>query len=690
MKNPVSHIVYRKLPCLAALLFIGATSSFAQLLPPGERGAPEVTVTHADGRWVIAGIKQTVTLNDSTLAMSVEAGRTTWRFAPSEPDDMIVKSQGEEFDLQLTNAGKIQIEPYNTGYQKGVKIRLEQFHNNGLLHQGADLDLALVLTLGLEGKDEDLVCGAVAIEHEAVVRRLDWPKEVDTRGADYTALSNVRGNLLPCNWPKEYNPFLNVPAGQGQEALIKGDTSYIQANLIECWSMSWWGIEKGSAALVVIVETPDDASYKFHHPPGGPTVIGPRWLDSLGRLAYPRSVRFCFIPNGNYVDMAKRYRRYVMDSGQFVSLREKIAQQPLVADLIGTPFERQHALRNYKVGSHRWLPDDPTNNYHLVTFDQLAQRLRAMKAAGIDRAFITLAGWPYQGYDRQHPDAVPPSPAAGGWQGLQRWVATCQDLGYMYNLHDQYRDYYIDAPSWDPQFAVHEEDNVRPASIFPGTRFGGWKEGYIPYMDYWDGGKMGYLDARFALGHLVENYQLMFDHGIHMEGSYLDVFGYIPPTQDFNPEHPLTRADCMRAEAACFHWVRRNLGIVGTEAGSDWVVPYVDYVSDANQGSVIPAPLYELVYHDAVMTPEGGTGNYLRCLLNGGYATVPANLEDTNSLQIMRTICALHTRVALLEMTNHEFLDKNYRKERTTFADGTTVTVDWDAKTFDIEPPLKL
>ncbi len=51
-------------------------------------------------------------------------------------------------------------------------------------------------------------------------------------------------------------------------------------------------------------------------------------------------------------------------------------------------------------------------------------------------------------------------------------------------------------------------------------------------------------------------------------------------------------------------------------------------------------------------------------------------------------MCALNKRVALLEMTGHEFLDKNHRKERTTFADGTTVTVDWDAKTVEIRPDV--
>jgi hypothetical protein len=47
-------------------------------------------------------------------------------------------------------------------------------------------------------------------------------------------------------------------------------------------------------------------------------------------------VRFCFIDNGNYVEMAERYRKYVIDIGQSVSLKEKIAQEILAAKLIGT------------------------------------------------------------------------------------------------------------------------------------------------------------------------------------------------------------------------------------------------------------------------------------------------------------------------------------------------------------------
>src|SRR4030095_14217102 len=142
-----------------------------------------------------------------------------------------------------------------------------------------------------------------------------------------------------------------------------------------------------------------------------------------------------------------------------------------------------------------------------------------------------------------------------------------------------YRDYYTDAPSYDPQFAIHEESTASQSIAFAGSRFGDSKEVYIPFMNHWDGGKQSYLNARFQLGHLLKNNRLLFDRGIRPEGIYVDVIGYVPPDEDFNPEHPTTRTDAMNAQIAMLNWSRRNLGIVSTEAGSDWVVPYVDTIN---------------------------------------------------------------------------------------------------------------
>ncbi len=654
----------------------------------GEWGAPPVTVSRQDGRWIVAGKRQVFALDAKTLQMSIQTGQTAWKMVPSSTADLLVRAADDEFRLALAEASEIRIEPWETGFKTGVRMSLGGFRNGGQRAPGSPLDFRLFLTMALEGAEEDLVFEVAAVERNALIRELNWPPAIDGREVDAAVLSNDDGMLLPRNWPKPYHPIRRAA----------NDTSIIQSNLIECWSMSWWGFQKGAAAMIVIVETPDDAAYTFSHPAGGPTSIGPSWKPQLSRFGYLRSLRMAFLPKGNYVDLAKRYRRYVTESGQFVSLKDKIARNPLVRNLIGNPFAGASVLRNVKPESPRYDAKNPENSYRLTTFAQNVERLRQLKARGFKSLNVTVSGWPNQGYDRQHPDGLPPSSEGGGWKGMKALFDACRELGYLCWLHDQYRDYYPDAPSFNRDLAVREEDSIRPPTHFPGTRFhpNDWKEGYIPYLNYWDGGTQTYLNNRYMLGHISKNYRLLAEHGIRPQGSYNDVFGYVPPDQDFNPEHPCTRTESMRYRAGVFNWVRANLGVVGTEDGADWTIPYVDYATsrfnrnpgsgnDASVEGAIEIPLYDLVYHDAIVTV--GSARDLRSFL---YANAPSigRAGSDEDYDLVRRRAALHRRVGLLEMVNHEFLDDARRRERTTFADGTTVTVDWEAKTVEIRPDL--
>jgi hypothetical protein len=188
---------------------------------------------------------------------------------------------------------------------------------------------------------------------------------------------------------------------------------------------------------------------------------------------------------------------------------------------------------------------------------------------------------------------------------------------------------------------------------------------------------------------------LFADHDIHPQGIYIDVIGYVPPDEDFNPEHPTTRTDALRGQAEMLTWARHNLGVTATEAGSDWVIPYVDIVNQSGSvGKCVPVPLYNLVYHDAVIVSfgagrSGGEKNLLLGLLCGGVPELPVTEEPSaDSMPLIRKMAALHKRVGLLGMTNHEFLNPDRTRERTTFSDGTTVTVDWSAPSVDIRPDL--
>jgi hypothetical protein len=348
---------------------------------------------------------------------------------------------------------------------------------------------------------------------------------------------------------------------------------------------------------------------------------------------------------------------------------------------------RTSILVHYKEGGYRWMHDS-TRRHRLTSFEDCGAMLRGLKAAGLDRLTVILTGWGRYGYDRQHPDIMPPAPEAGGPQKLKAFIQTAHSLGYLIGFHDQYRDYYTDAPSYDPQFAIHEEFADGQAHAFPGSRFGDFKEGRIPFMDHWDGGKQTYLSGPFKLGHLQQNYRWLSAHGIRGDGSYLDVFGYVPPDEDFNPEHPVTRTDDMRYRAQCYNWVRENVGFVGTEAGCDWTIPYTDFSSPEHSDAGIPVPLMQLVYHDAILVPYSPTD--LRGFLYGGLPQIRASdLASDSIMHLADRMGMLNKRLAFSELLNDEFLDTDHRIERTTFSDGTTVTVDWDYRTVRISPEIK-
>ena len=643
----------------------------------------------------IAGKKQTVTVNGDTLGIDIQSAAGHWNFLPST-DDLMVRRGGKDATISLADSRK-DILRSDPGYRTGVQIRLFDF-------PGA-ADLTLYLSIALEGKEEDLVFDVVPGEtRDTSIRALNWPGAVNPDNFDATILSNVRGTLLPKNWPLEYNPIREQLA-DGSYKFPKESTE-IQSNIIEDWSMSWWGFQQGNNAMMCIVETPDDAAYQFKHPAGGPTIIGPRWRESLGKMGYQRTCRLGFLPNADYNGMAKRYRQYVKDTGLYVSLAEKIARNPKVKDLIGTPITRSGILTDIVPDSLRFKKDNPSFNHHVNTFDQRGEQYRKFKEQGLDRLQVVLTGWPHAGYDRQHPDELPPAPAAGGWEGMKRLAETCHEIGYLFALHDQYRDYYTDAPSFSTHWAVHEEDE-NPISVgFPGSRFGQWKEGTIPYMNNWDGGKQSYISNRTMPGEIAKTYTGLKDHGIKIDGTYLDVFGYVPVDEDFNPEHPTSRTDALNAHRRAYSWARNNVGFIGTEAGCDWTIPYTDYTSvlasPLTPKKGIPIPLFNLVYHDAVITPYSPTD--LHGLLNGGcpQISLPARNGEGGGnptqagtfapdyLGAIKRMAKLHERLALTELVRHEFLDADHDQERTTFSDGTTVTVDWKTKQATISPDLEL
>jgi hypothetical protein len=583
----------------------------------------------------------------------------------SQTGDLTLGSGGDRFERSLAGAGRISMKPFTTGYSEGVHIDLSGFRG-----KDSDLDVVIRLAVEMEQETGELLCEAMATEGGSQVRELVWPRGFAPGAADTTIVPFMQGMLLPRDWPRKVYLYDTISYGRGLY-------------------MPWWGQQQGKSAAMVILETPEDGGCRFEHPAGGPTRIEPRWIHSLGKLGYPRRLRICFFDDGNYTAMAARYRRHAIANGTLVTLKEKIARNPIAGRLIGAPIVHTGILNHIQPESSYYNTNDLGANHQLVTFDQRAGDLRKLREIGVQRAYVHVDGWGFRGYDNLHPDILPPSSEAGGWEGLRRFADTCEELGYLFAVHDNYRDFYHDAASYSDGLTVIEENGSRP------------------FGKTWWGGRQSILCSRFAPGYVARNHRRILQEHVKLRGTYLDVFAVVPGDECYSSDHPVTRGDSLRFRGQCFDVIRDLEGVVSSEEPADWAMKYLHLVHhapfalDPNPGKGpamgVPIPLFTLVYHDALAVPwtltRGGWGipdddlGFLHALSCAGLPYVSFN-PDPAQLEQVKTLCALHRRLALVPMVGHGFLDGKFRRVKTTFGDGTTVEVDFTTSTHSIDPPL--
>jgi hypothetical protein len=600
--------------------------------------ADQVHISHENCLWRIAGKRREVMIDETTLALTVRAGAAVWAMSPAAVDDLVVEAGGTRHPLSLADAATRSIEPYDNGDCSGVKVELSDFTRDGV-----DFDLRLQLFVALDLPDEELLCTAAATEGQATLKELQWPKAFVPGTTDAAVIPNRQGMLLPKDWAHELK--YDLPT---------------HAHLY----MPWWGHQQNGAAAMVILETPDDAALRIEHPAGGPTTVQMRWLHQLGHWGYPRRARLVFFDQGDYVTLAKRYRRYAKETGLFVALDEKIARQTQVERMIGAPVIGPDI-------SVRIQPESSFYGQHpekLTSFAERAKQVRALAARGVERAHVLVKGWGVRGYDNLHPDFLPPCPEAGGWEGMRALSDACREVGFQFAIHDNYRDYYHDAPSFNKEYAVHHEN------------------GDVWSYGHWYGGTQCDLCASQAPGLFRRNLLALEQGGVRMDGVYLDVFAVVAPEECYHPDHPMTRRQCMEYRAACFDLARTRAGVIGSEEPCDWAVPCIDWVDHVHTAEAdgrpagIPVPLFSLVYHDAMLVPWN---DRLQAALNAGLPWMSLTPDDAE-LERARALCALHRRVGRLEMTRHEFLDDSHQLQRSTFADGTAVTVDFETGSLEI------
>ncbi|MCE9616072.1 MAG: hypothetical protein K8T26_17510 [Lentisphaerae bacterium] len=598
-----------------------------------------------------------LTWHEQELAWTVRQGREVWRTAASH-DDLALATT-----MSLRDASVVTTRRVSGGAFEGFTCALSGF-------AGQAGGLAITLSIVIETATGDLVASVDAEEAGGGIQSLWWPGPVrfETPGDQETVFPLMQGMLLPGTWPHAWG---------AKELTVNHRLFY----------MPWWGQRRGAAGYVGIIEHDADAGCRLEHPAGGPTSVGPRWDASLGRLRYARRVRYRFFDRCDYVSMCKHYRAHVKRRGRFVSLREKIAARPALAGLIGAPVIHEgisyhiHPASDYynKLGANDWC----------VPFSERARQLRALKARGVARAYLHLDGWGVKGYDRAHPDYLPPNEEAGGWEGMRALSETCRELGYLLALHDQYRDYYKDAVSFSPDNALHDA------------------AGQIPEQARWFGGPQSALCTMLAPAYVLRNHRQLQERGVLVDGTYLDVFAARIPDECFHPWHRMSRRDCLEARVRCFAIIRDLEGIVSSEEPLDFALPHLDLTHYGpyvimelflSKEDVQPpvAPLWNLVYHDALFIPwsigavtwsdgiPAGHAPAAHAALHGGMPYLSIEPTD-DELARVKAHTDLHARVALEEMVSHAFLNEARTLQRAVYANGVSITADVVKGTWDIQ-----
>ena len=441
---------------------------------------------------------------------------------------------------------------------------------------------------------------------------------------------------------------------------------------------------RGGAGYGLIVETPDDAGVRLDQrlEDGVRLAVSPTWIGQKRRFGYTRQVRYFFFSEGGHVVLAKRYRAYAKAKGLFRSFREKARTRPNVDKLIGA------------ANVWYWTPKKMP----------VVEIAKDLQAAGITRILWSAGGKPeeiaalnrmpgvltgrYDIYqDVYHPDVM----EATGRKGVKglNGEAWPQDINWT-------------SPSsndWRRAWSVKTKDGRLVPTAMMCDRCAPEHE-------------------RRRVDEERRHYQLA--------ARFIDTTVAAPWQECWNPAHPMTRSDSK-------YWkmeLLRLLGdeyslVVGSETGIDAAVPHCDYfegmlslgpyrvpnagrdihvvwtnvperVAQFQLGEKYRLPLWELVYHECVCAHwYWGDHNaklpslwHKRDLFNVLYGTMGMYLFDSSRWKEWRERFAASYRLTApvaratgySEMLWHRHLTADRTVQRTAFADGTVVTVNFGAQ----------
>ena len=185
----------------------------------------------------------------------------------------------------------------------------------------------------------------------------------------YTVINMLQGLMIPNNWPHQVDRL--VFDGQ-----MCSSAAY----------MPWFGQVRNTDGYIAIVCTPWDAGYQVNHPAESDFChIAVRWLPSMGKLTYKRSMKMTFLENCDYNDLCKVYRQYAKEQGLLITLKEKAAKNPLVDKFIGSAIVHTGIKTHVSPDSAYYDKEHPEKNDEVIYLQQDRLKWKSLKKQALKK-----------------------------------------------------------------------------------------------------------------------------------------------------------------------------------------------------------------------------------------------------------------------------------------------------------------
>jgi len=432
------------------------------------------------------------------------------------------------------------------------------------------------------------------------------------------------------------------------------------------------GLKKDAGWIGIFDEGFEDAMGFFANYTATPIM-----LRSLGTWRHSFTYRMKFV-EGDYVELAKVFRQWIIDRGDFVTLKDKLQANQDLSSLLGGrafwinvafPSRRQETAEDFLLkGDYPYNNGEPTEIR--FTYQELSETIEHLKSLGLKKGLIKVGGWINGGYDNSHQDIWPPEPRLGSIDELKELLSSERPL--LVALHDNNQDIYSHTSSFPKGVNRNADGDLLTGGV-------------------WAGGQAYILNSRYSVQYAKRNWEQI--KTLNPKAMFVDIITAMQLYQSFEPGDELTKHEDLEAKIELVKFYKDQGIVFGSEEAADFAIPWVDWFENRHkriQGTSIP--LWPLVFHDAAfctryggITSEEGHPGWLEDMLWGylPHFSISPGWDQEELFQSLDHVDKWHEKIGTAEMTDHQFLDENYTVEQTAFSTGDKIICNFGEQPFN-------